>query len=123
MPIEFHAAQNGLFITFTEAPNPKAASDSQNWSVERWNYKWQNKYGSQEFSLLDPKKPKHDEVPVEEAHISSDGKTVWLKCDDLKPVMQMKIQYKIRDADGKDLRGEIYHTIHKLGPARAFDLR
>jgi hypothetical protein len=119
MPIEFHAAKNGLFITFSQPLNPKAAGDPQNWSAERWNYKWQNKYGSQEFSLIDPKKPKHDEVLMEEAHLSSDGKTVWLKCEDLKPVMQMKIQYKIRDANGKDLRGEIYNTIHKLGADRS----
>jgi hypothetical protein len=119
MPIEFHAAKNGLFITFTDALDPKSAGDPQNWSAERWNYKWQNKYGSQEFSLIDPKKPKHDEVLVEEAQLSSDGKTVWLKCEDLKPVMQMKIQYKIRDSAGKDIRGEIYNTIHKLGPQRA----
>src|SRR5258706_1614926 len=104
--MEFHVEKNGLFTTFTEPLNPKAASDPQNWSAERWNYKWQNKYGSQEFSLIDPKKLKHDEVLVEEAHLSSDGKTVWLKCDDLKPVMQMKVQYKIRDTAGEKLAGE-----------------
>jgi hypothetical protein len=118
MPIEFHAAKNGLFITFTDALHPKSAADPQNWSAERWKYLWQNKYGSQEFSLIDPKKPKHDDVLVEEAILSPDGKTVWLKCEDLKPVMQMKIQYKIRDASGKDLKGEIYNTIHRLGPDR-----
>jgi hypothetical protein len=123
MPVEFHAARNGLFITFTEALDRKAAVDPQHWAVERWNYKWQNKYGSPEFSLIDPKKPKHDEVLVEEAHLSSDGKTVWLRCEDLKPVMQMKIQYKIRDASGKDLRGGIYNTIHKLGTPRTMELR
>ncbi|HEV8605761.1 MAG TPA: DUF6797 domain-containing protein [Tepidisphaeraceae bacterium] len=118
MPVEFHAAKNGVFITFSEALDLKSAGDAQNWGVERWNYKWQNKYGSPELSLIDPKKPKHDEVGVEGVKISGDGRRVWIKCEDLKPVMQMKIQYKVRDGRGRDLRGEIYNTVHRLGVER-----
>jgi hypothetical protein len=118
MPIEFHAAKNGLFITFTTPLNISSASDPQNFSIERWNYQWANKYGSPEF-YGDIKKPKHGEVNVESATISSDGKTILLKCADLKPVMQMKIQFKLKNAKGEDVKGEIYNTIHKLGPERS----
>ncbi len=118
MPIEFHAAKNGLFIAFTSPLNTSSASDPQNFSVERWNYQWANKYGSPEF-YGDLKKPKRGEVNIEGAAISSDAKTIWLKCADLKPVMQMKIQFKLKNAKGEDVRGEIYNTIHKLGPERS----
>jgi hypothetical protein len=117
MPVEFHAAKNGLFITFSEPLHP-SAGDAGNFAIERWNYLWQNKYGSPEFSLKDPKKAKHDEVDVESAVLSKDRKTVWLTYADPRPVMQMKITFKIKDAAGADVRGEICNTIHRLGPDR-----
>jgi hypothetical protein len=119
MPVEFHAAKNGLFITFASPLDAKVASDDGNWSVEQWNYKWTGNYGSPEFSVADPNKTQHDEVEVKAVKVSSDGKTVWLQIDNLVPVMQMKIKCNIKDADGKDLSWEIYNTINKVGPERS----
>ena len=40
---------------------------------------------------------------------------MFLKIADLKPVMQQKIEMRLKDAEGKDVNYSIYHTINKLG--------
>ena len=34
----------------------KSATDAQNFSIERWNYKWTGAYGSENDSVADPSK-------------------------------------------------------------------
>jgi hypothetical protein len=83
--------------------------------VEQWNYLWTSEYGSPEVSAEDPTVKERDPMEVESAHVSDDGKTVFLKIPDLKPVMQQKIQMKLKGTDGKDVNYSIFHTINKLG--------
>lgn len=118
MPVEFHAHQNGLAITFATPLDRATAGDIDNWSIEQWNYKWTGNYGSPEFSVKDPAKAKHDEVEVKAATLSADGKTVFLEIPGLKPVNQMKIQCNLKDANGNAVKWDIYNTINKLGPER-----
>jgi hypothetical protein len=33
---------------------------------------------------------------------------------EMQPVMQMKLKFKINDAQGRVIDQEIYHTIHRL---------
>ena len=113
---EFSAA--GCTVT-TGLPrlDPAAAKDIENYAVEQWNYLWTSEYGSPEVSAEDPTIKERDPMDVESASLSADGKTVFLKIPDLKPVMQQKIQMKLKGADGKDVSYSIFHTINKLGGA------
>ena len=43
-----------------------------------------------------------------------DGETVFLAIPDMKPVMQMKVKFNLKAADGAPVSQEIYNTIHKL---------
>jgi glucose/arabinose dehydrogenase len=117
-PIEFHAARNGLLVTFTEPLDKKEATDAENWGSEQWNYHWTQNYGSKEFSLRDPTVAKHDELQIKGVQISEDGKTVLLQIDGLGPVNQIKTTYNIKTAAGKELKGDIYSTINIVGPER-----
>ena len=56
-----------------------------------------------------------DRMEVRSAKLSADGRSVFLELDGLAPVMQMHLRYRLRSSDGKDVRGDIYHTVHKLG--------
>lgn len=132
MPTELHATTKGMSITFTCELDPTTAKDLENYNCEVWNYKWTSAYGSPQVSTLpdsqqpaDPKDPKkkkggdvHDPMPIKSVTLSADKKTVFLEMDNMHPVMQMKITYKIKSADGKDLRSEIHNTIHYLGAAK-----
>ena len=74
------------------------------------------------MSVADPKKQvkknAEEELEVESANLSADGKTVTLKVASMRPVMQMKIQYNLKAADGSKLQSAIWNTINVLGNQR-----
>jgi hypothetical protein len=72
-------------------------------------------YGSPHFKVSDPAKQGEDALEVKSAKLSADRKSVFLEIDDPKPVMQMKIGYRVEAAAGGELKGAAYHTIHALG--------
>ncbi len=133
--------KTGLDLTFTDPLEPEDAADPDSFEIEQWNYLWCSEYGSEDYSAktpdfqakvvelnklrLDRSKNQeaietltkslskgHDEVKVESAKLSADGKTVSLEIKDLKPVMQMRIRGKLKSADGKRISLEIYNTIN-----------
>jgi hypothetical protein len=118
MPCGLHARRNGLEIGFTDPVDPKTAGDEQSYGVEQWNYQWTARYGSPDFSVIDPTKKGHDEVEVKSARVLADGKTVFLEMPGIRPVMQMHVDVKIKGADGRPISCEIFNTIHKLGDER-----
>jgi hypothetical protein len=115
MPTKLHVAKDGVEITFTNPIDKSVAADRENYAVEQWNYLWTSEYGSPEVSAEDPTVKERDPMDVDAVTVSDDGKTVFLKIPDLKPVMQQKIQMKLKGADGKDVNYSIFHTINKLG--------
>jgi hypothetical protein len=118
LPIAFHAAANGLFIRFNAPMDRASVTAADNWAIEKWNYKWANRYGSPEYSVDDPAKVGHDNVNVPGVELSADGLTVWIKTPDLQPVMQMKVQFRVKDAKGEDVQMQMVNTINEVGPER-----
>jgi Domain of unknown function (DUF6797) len=133
--------KGGLELTFTDRLDPEDATDPDSYEIEQWNYLWCGDYGSDDYSTktpdfdakvrelnrlrLDPKKNSkaieeltkslkkgRDEVTVEAARLSADGKTVTLEIKDLKPVMQMRVRGKLKSEDGQRVPVEVYNTIN-----------
>ncbi len=133
--------KDALELTFTDPLDPEDAADADSYQVEQWNYLWCSEYGSDDYSAKtpdfeakvrelnklreDPDKngPRieeitksfrkgRDEVKIESAQLSPDGKTVTLAIPGLKPVMQMRIRGKLKAADGKKIPLEVYNTIN-----------
>jgi len=114
MPSQMHVKKNGIEVTFTDALDEATASDLGNYNVEQWNYKWTSNYGSPEFSVADPDKKGRDKVEVKSARLAADNRTVLLEIPDLKPVMQMRIKYNLKSADGSPVASEIHNTINRV---------
>jgi hypothetical protein len=115
MPVDIHVRHDGLAITFSDALDPSSATDPDNYSTEEWNYIWSGAYGSPDVSRDNPKKHGHDTVDVDTITLSPDGKTVFLKMNDLRPVMQMKTILKVKCADGTPMvTWEIDNTVNKV---------
>jgi hypothetical protein len=114
MPNGLHVTSNGVSITFTCALDASSATDVQNYAVEQWNYEWTEKYGSPEFSVRDPRRQGHDPVDVRSATLSKDGRTVFLEIPDIRAVMQMRIQFRLKSERGASLEHEIYNTINRV---------
>ena len=74
LAVAWRVEKDMMFVAFDIALQPAAAADSQNWSLEQWNYQWHSKYGSQDVSIADPKKVGRDTVDIrkrrrQDAHI------------------------------------------------------
>ncbi len=106
--------KNAVEISFIQPLDPAYATDVQNYSAKRWNYERAEHYGSPEFSVADPKKQGRDELPIQGAKLSADGKTVTLEIADLKPVMGQSITYNLKAKDGTEISQTIQHTINAI---------
>src|SRR5581483_9651619 len=115
LPLEMHAVAGGLRLRFAEPLEKEVAQDPDSWSAEQWNYKYAADYGSKEYSVLHEGAEGHDPVEVKSATLSDDGRSVTLEMPALRPVMQLRLRYSLRAADGAPVKGEIDSTIHRLG--------
>jgi hypothetical protein len=119
LPTALHVQPEELQISFDVPLDKEQAEDPDNYNIEQWNYRWTQSYGSPHFKVSDPKQQGHDEVEIDEAVLSADGKTVTLKIADLSPVMQMKTGFTLKSADGREIKSEIHHTVNAVGNQQA----
>ena len=113
-PLQFHAKKTGLELSFSLPVTAESAKDPANWALEQWNYVWSPDYGSPEVTTTEARQKGHDKVDVSEITLSSDGKTVFLKIPQMKPVMQMRVRFKLTGTEGNPINRELYLTIHNL---------
>ncbi len=113
LPVAIHATKNGISLTFTNALDAETAADPESYSVHRWGYKRTRNYGSRDYKADGSQG--RDRVEVTGAKLSADKKSVLLQIDDMKPTMQMQIEYKIDAKDGAYLSHRIQNTIHAIG--------
>jgi hypothetical protein len=122
LPVDLKARPGEIAITFSDPLDKSVAGDLESYTVRQWNYRWTSGYGSPHVKVTDSKvqlkKGMEDEVEVQSASVSNDMKTVTLKIKDLRPVMQMKIQYNLKAADGAKVNSTIWNTINVLGDQR-----
>ena len=113
MPVAINALKEGVSLTFTHELDPETAADPESYLVKSWSYKRTRNYGSRDYKADGSQG--RDKVEVTDVKISEDKKSVLLQFADIKPVMQMQIEYKIDTADGEYLSHRIQNTIHAIG--------
>lgn len=118
LPTGLKVTEEGLEISFDVPLDKAAAEDYDNYNIEQWNYRWTQSYGSPDWKVSDSKQQGHDEILVDQATLSADGKTVTLAIEDLTPVMQMKTSFTLKAADGAPIKADIHHTINVVGNQR-----
>jgi hypothetical protein len=120
LPTALRTCAAGVQLTFAEPLDAETASDPDSYGVEIWNYLYSANYGSPEVSVLHPErqvaegKPNRDPLPVTAVTLAADRRTVFLAIAGMRPVQQMRITWNVDAADGRQLRGELHHTIHAL---------
>ncbi len=114
-PVKLQTKSNGVTLTFTEPLDPNEAVDPDNFGVEEWNYLWSGNYGSPEMKVSNPGQVGHDEVEVVSSTLLPDGKSVFLEMPDLKPAMQVSINYTLASKTGRPIQQTFNATLHKLG--------
>lgn len=117
-PLALHVEADGLRLTFSQRLDPRTAAETSRFYLEQWNYLWSGQYGSRRWSVARPGIQGQDPVPIRAVTLLEDGCTVKLHIPDLKPVMQMELSYRLRAADGQEIKGVIYHTINTVPQRR-----
>jgi len=120
LPSELRVTKNAIAISFTTPVDPAAAVNIGNWSLHQWNYQWTKEHGSKMYSVKDPtqvgsEEQPGDPIPIQAVKVSDDKKTIFLEIANLKPVMQSRITYNMKFADGKNvMKQQIIHTINRV---------
>jgi hypothetical protein len=112
LPRQVSVTPEGVAIAFTTELDKSI--DPDDFKVEQWNYRWSSNYGSKHYLPGNPDKVGEEPVDVKDATLLPDKKTVLLRIPNLKPVMQMRIRYKVKSADGVTLKQEIFNTINAV---------
>jgi hypothetical protein len=100
LPREFRARKGRLEIVFTDPLDERTAADPDSWSVE--------------VKDNESKGTMWEELYVDDAALSFDGKTVTLLMEELRPAMFVKVRGNIKSADGTKVAPLMYATIRAL---------
>jgi type 1 glutamine amidotransferase len=114
LPVGIETRAGGVRLGFSEPLDRALAEDTDSYALEQWNYRYSEKYGSEDYSAVRPQSVGHDGVEVKSAKLLPDGRSVLLEIPALRPVHQLRIRYSIRDVEGAPLRGEVVATVHRL---------
>ena len=102
----------GVLLTFNAALDEKAALDTASYSIERWNYKRTPKYGSPHLKLDGT--PGQEWMAASSAYLSEDRKSVFVGLPDMQPVMQMRVGWGLKSAEGLPAQNSAYITPAEL---------
>ncbi len=103
----------GVLLRFNMPLDKAAATNPDNYNVERWSYKRTFNYGSPHL--------KQDGTPGQEwmvpssAYLSKDSTCVFVGLPDMKnSVMQMRLGYGLKGAEGLPAQNNVYFTPYEL---------
>ena len=97
-------------LRFTQPLDRSVAQQVDSHFAQCWNYRYSAAYGSPEFSPSHPGTPGHDPVHVASAHVTPDGRGLFLELPDLQPVNQLHLHLGVAAGTTRDL----IVTVHRL---------
>ncbi len=112
LPAGLHTNPNGITIEFTDPLDPVSASEISNYTAQRWEYIYSERYGSPEMSLERPGQEGRDPVIITDIKLSDDNRSVFLEIDDFRSVIQMKISYELQFENGGKNQDSVYFTVN-----------
>jgi len=103
----------GFEITFTFDVDPVSATDAKSWRGQMWNYLWSRRYGSDQFSVLNPGEKGRDELTIESVSLPEPNK-VLLKIPNLRTCDQALIEVNVKTKSGMRYVEKFYATVHAI---------
>lgn len=113
-PISFSAGQQGIVLDFEMELDRDIATDIGRYQVIRYNYLRSPDYGSGHYRMDGT--PGEEQLPVLSAHLSEDGKRLFLNIPNMEPVEQMEIHYDLRAQKGDAIKDQFWFTLHRATP-------
>ena len=112
-PLQVRARTDGLLITFNEKVTTETQALATAFKLKGWNYRWSRNYGSPRLDL-DEGEEGMTELEIASATLSKDGKQVRLTIPDMKPAMQMHLNWSLEFEKTGAADSFVHFTVHKL---------
>ena len=119
--VSVHASPGHLRLGFNVSLDRASATTPDAFDVQEWNYHWSDAYGSSLYSVREPGKVtgkkgelRGDVLAIRRIDLGSDGQSVDLTVEALKPAMQLMLRGAVFTAAGESLPVEYYGSIHRL---------
>lgn len=106
LPVDMAATEKGVRLTFSDPLDRATAEAVDSYTITTWDLKRSRSYGSKRYNV--------QELTVERAELTEDGKTLMIHLPDIEPTWVMEINYNLNSPDGQQVQGAIQHTIYRL---------
>jgi cytochrome c553 len=93
IPREIRAYQEGIVFKFDHELEDAQASKLANYTVDRWNYKRSNQYGSGHYKLDGT--PGQESLAISCVFITEDHQSVFLGIPGMKPVDSLRVTFQV----------------------------
>ncbi|MDB6140227.1 MAG: hypothetical protein JWO94_3299, partial [Verrucomicrobiaceae bacterium] len=108
LPNDLAAMDKGVLVRFDSPVDKTQASNPDNFSVERWNYKRTFDYGSAHYKLDGT--TGQEILTASATYVSEDGMSVFVSVPDMKKCDQMHLGWNIKSAAGTPMQNNAYFT-------------
>ena len=112
LPIDVVPMDKGVLLRFGVTLDRTKAVDPDRYSVSTWHYVRTYKYGSPQ--LKEGGTPGTDALTPSAAYLSEDGKSVFIAVPEMKPAMQMRVDWSLATAEGATFQESAYFTPYEL---------
>ena len=113
VPTAFQATAQGVWLEFAHTLDPDSIARPDSWFVERWNYRRTADYGSPHYKLDGT--PGQEIMALASAHLSEDGRSVFLAIPDMKRCHTLSLRYQLQSTKGVALNSAVFLTVNHLG--------
>ncbi|MBX3743898.1 MAG: cytochrome c [Verrucomicrobiae bacterium] len=114
LPREVTPFQDGILLCFDVPLHDGTVSNPANYSVERWNYRRSDAYGSAHYRADGSRG--QDTLPVRGVALADHGRSVFVAVEGMAPAMQMRIGWALETPDGTSVRNNAYFSLSMLSP-------
>lgn len=111
-PNEVVPMDKGVLLRFDVPLSAETATQARNYALSSWHYQRTYKYGSPQLKA--DGNPGVDRFAASSAYLSKDRRSVFVAVPDMKPVMQMEIDWTLAAADGAKLESSAWFTPYEL---------
>jgi cytochrome c2 len=112
LPIDVVPMDKGVLLRFGVTLDRTKAVDPDRYSVSTWHYVRTYKYGSPQLKAGGT--PGVDALTPSAAYLSEDGKSVFIAVPEMKPAMQMRVNWSLATAEGMPFQESAYFTPYEL---------